>query len=84
MKKDKTNICLRLDAFDYVMLHRFAGQKQMSLQEYIREIIKEHLYNSIQEESEEQSKVSVDRIIDINIDPDTTLHYDVVLKRFVF
>ena len=56
----------------------------MSLQEYIREIIKEHLYNSIQEESEEQNKVSVDRIIDINIDPDTTLHYDVVLKRFVF
>ena len=84
MKKDKTNICLRLDAFDYVMLHRFAGQKQMSLEEYIREIIKEHLYNDIQEESEEQNKVSVDRIIDINIDSDTVLHYDTVMKKFIF
>ena len=84
MNKDKTNICLRLDAFDYVMLHRFAGQKQMSLQDYIRKIIKEHLYKDIEEETEQKDKVSVDRIIDINIDPDTTLHYDVVLKRFVF
>ena len=78
------NICLRLDAFDYVMLHRFAGQKQMSLQDYIRKIIKEHLYKDIEEETDKQDKVSVDRIIDINIDSDTTLHYDVVEQRFVF
>ena len=84
MITEKQNICLRLDAFDYVMLHRFAGQKQMSLQDYIRKIIKEHLYKDIEEETDKQDKVSVDRIIDINIDSDTTLHYDVVEQRFVF